>query len=235
MTKIQTMSVGSDILNIMYRACLLSYLKHGHEVVLYTYEDIKNVPEGVIVKSGEEVLPKDRIFKAFGTYSSFANMFRYAMLLKNGGWWVDADTFCLKPFPKIEEPLFAGLERRKGGALERNNGIIYCEPENPIIQKCYDICMAKGENLERRGTTGPLLISEMMKDTPVDPSMEYSFGGLHWYHAYLFFTTPPNGIPKANRDVYCYHWYGHTANDHIEKGVKPNSIFAKCMESVGEL
>ena len=34
-----------------------------------------------------------------GSYAGFANFFRYELLRKRGGWWVDLDTICLRPFP----------------------------------------------------------------------------------------------------------------------------------------
>ena len=59
---IQTLWVGVT-LSVMERLCLSSFVKNGHEVHLYAYYDIDNVPEGVTIKDGREILPEDMIFK----------------------------------------------------------------------------------------------------------------------------------------------------------------------------
>jgi hypothetical protein len=44
------------------------------------------------------------------SYSGFANWFRYEMLFREGGVWVDTDVVCLKPFD-FQEEIFFGLEQ----------------------------------------------------------------------------------------------------------------------------
>ena len=101
---IQTLWVG-DTLSTMERLCLSSFVHHGHETHLYTYSDIDNVPEGVVVKDGNEILPESMIFeyKNYKSFSGFSNYFRYKLLTENGGYWVDTDVVCMKPF-NFEEP-----------------------------------------------------------------------------------------------------------------------------------
>ena len=41
------------------------------------------------------------------TNSGFSNFFRYKLLLERGGWWVDADMVCLRPFAFDKEHVFA--------------------------------------------------------------------------------------------------------------------------------
>ncbi len=55
--------------------------------------------------------PSSRIFKYTGydTYAGFSNFFRYKLLLDRGGWWVDADTICLRPFDFREPFVFASV------------------------------------------------------------------------------------------------------------------------------
>ena len=77
-----------------------SFIKNGHEYHLYTYSDIKNVPEGTIIKDGNEILPEDSIFtykygEGRGSVSAFSNVFRYKLLFDKGGYWVDTDVVCL--------------------------------------------------------------------------------------------------------------------------------------------
>lgn len=80
-------------------ACIRSFLDHGHTFDLYTYDEV-DVPSGTILKSAADILPRDRVFfyedgPGAGSVSAFSNLFRYALLVRCGGWWVDTDVVCL--------------------------------------------------------------------------------------------------------------------------------------------
>jgi mannosyltransferase OCH1-like enzyme len=84
----------------MEQLCIASFLHHGHSFHLYVYQDTAGIPAGTVVLDGNTILPADRIFtyREHKTYAGFANFFRYKLLLEKGGWFVDADTICVKPF-----------------------------------------------------------------------------------------------------------------------------------------
>ena len=88
-----------------------SFIKNGHEYHLYTYNDVVNVPDNVIIKDGNEILSKEKIFsyqsgEGRGSFSAFSNFFRYKLLSERGGWWADTDMICLRPFDFEEEYVF---------------------------------------------------------------------------------------------------------------------------------
>src|SRR5229473_716620 len=111
---IQGLWIG-DELSVMEQLSIASFLSHGHEFHLYAYDELKNVPAGTVIKNGNEVLPSQSIFQyqQYPTYAGFANFFRYKLLLERGGWWVDMDVICLKPFDFPEEYVLAS-EIHKG-------------------------------------------------------------------------------------------------------------------------
>lgn len=76
--------------------CIRSYLTNGHEFHLYTYDDHENLPEGTVVKDANEFLPESEI-ETFRFRANFCDFFRFVMLAKLGGWYVDMDGVCLKP------------------------------------------------------------------------------------------------------------------------------------------
>ena len=80
---IQTLWIG-DKLSPMEQLCLSSFVYHGHDVHLYVYSDVAGIPDGVIVKDGNEILPEDMIFlyKGHKSFSGFSNYFRYKMVLE---------------------------------------------------------------------------------------------------------------------------------------------------------
>lgn len=107
---IQSLWIG-DSLSTIEQLCINSFLKNNHEFHLYIYDDIKNIPEGTIVKDGNDILDRNKIFTYNnGRVSGFANWFRLELLKKFGGFWVDLDVICLKPFDfPNNEPIY-GLE-----------------------------------------------------------------------------------------------------------------------------
>lgn len=94
-------------LGTMERLSLASFLKTGHTVHLYTYEDVESVPEGVDVKNGNEIIPQSFLdYRKFINHGTFADFFRYKLLLEKGGWWSDSDVIALRHFSFIEDYVF---------------------------------------------------------------------------------------------------------------------------------
>src|ERR1051326_1117153 len=83
---IQCLWIGPR-LSAMERASLASFVRHGHDVHLYTYGDVDGVPGGVTVRDGREILAAERIFRyrEHDTVSGFSNYFRYKLLSERGG------------------------------------------------------------------------------------------------------------------------------------------------------
>lgn len=89
---------------------LHSFVQHGHEFHLWLYDDLQNqLPEGVVVEDGDRILPRHTIFRKKDTDgecgvgkgslgSPFSDLFRYKLLYEYGGYWVDMDVTCLRPF-----------------------------------------------------------------------------------------------------------------------------------------
>lgn len=95
---VQSLWIGAPLSNLE-KLCVQSFLDHGHEFHLYTYADIDGVPAGVTVKYGNEILPESEIFRNDnGSVAGFSDYFRFALLAERGGWWVDMDFVCIKPF-----------------------------------------------------------------------------------------------------------------------------------------
>lgn len=104
---IQSLWIGKPLSNLE-KLCIKSFMDHGHEFHIYTYADIGGIPEGAVVKNGNEILPQSTIYRQGGGHSlgSFSNWFRYALLYKRGGYWVDMDVVCIKPFDFAEDIVF---------------------------------------------------------------------------------------------------------------------------------
>jgi hypothetical protein len=156
---IQSLWIG-DKLSLNEQLCIASFLYHGHEFHLYTYEKIENIPEGTILKDANQIIPQNKIFKygkGKGSYAGFANWFRYKLLYELGGFWVDTDVVCMKPF-QFEADLIFGLESNN----KVNNAVMcftkghnvcsflidFCENPNKILP--FDTFKDKKRKLKRR-------------------------------------------------------------------------------------
>src|SRR5260370_19334181 len=105
---IQGLWIGAE-LSVLEQLSIRSFLRNNHKYHLYVYDEMKNIQAGTVVKDAGKILPPSKIFqyKDQKTYAGFANFFRYKLLLERGGWWVDADVVCLKPFHFSEAHVFA--------------------------------------------------------------------------------------------------------------------------------
>jgi hypothetical protein len=156
---IQGLWIGSS-LSAMERLCISSFLKHGHEFHLYTYEDVARIPASTVVCDANSILPASSVFRySNGSYAGFANYFRYKLLLEKGGWWVDLDTVCLKPFDFTAEYVFAS-HLQKDGASIVCSGIIKSPAGSAFCDYAWRVCQRKDPQRLVWGETGPVLTSE---------------------------------------------------------------------------
>jgi mannosyltransferase OCH1-like enzyme len=130
---------------------------------LYVYEDVKHLPDGALIKDGTEILPSSMIFqyREFKSYAGFSNFFRYKLLLERGGWWVDTDMVCLRPFDFADDYVFSS-EMSEGHEVT-NAGAIKAPVGSDAMSYAWQICQRKKiENLVW-GETGPGLMDEAVR------------------------------------------------------------------------
>ncbi|MDO6431645.1 glycosyltransferase [Flavitalea sp. BT771] len=121
---IQSLWIGNRLSNNEL-LCLWSYIRHGHEFHLYAYEEIAGLPVEVRLLDANTILPATSLFKDTGnTYASFADWFRLKLLFQKGGWWVDMDTICMKPFDIDGEFCFSSEWKYGKEECEVNNTCI---------------------------------------------------------------------------------------------------------------
>lgn len=125
----QTFWTGNP-LSRLERAALQSYVNCGYTVHVYTYNPIeefmRNVPRSpfIVVHDAREILPEERLFAYGGRahvgaredaykYLPFSDLFRFTMLYKNGGAWMDLDIFMTRPIPAsvLRRPYVFSSER----------------------------------------------------------------------------------------------------------------------------
>jgi len=110
---VQGLWIG-ERLSDLHRMCVESFLAKGHGFALYSYESVANVPAGVTFLDASTVVPSSLIYQFDGSYAGFSDLFRNKLLHSNGGWYVDLDIYCLRPFD-IEAGIVFSLARYDPG------------------------------------------------------------------------------------------------------------------------
>jgi len=98
--------IGSQ-LGKLQNMCLKSFLRCGYDVILYTYDHVKNIPVGIETMDANDILNNSLIYKYENSYAGFSDIFRYKLLYLKGGIWIDLDLFCLRPFHHLDTTIFS--------------------------------------------------------------------------------------------------------------------------------
>lgn len=141
---------------------LRSFVALGHDVHLYTFDRIDNVPDGIRLLDASTILPRDSVFtyvRGFGrgSPSAFSNLFRYKLLFEKGGWWVDTDVVCLRPFAIDSEFVFAS-ERDVDGHVTAASCVIKSPPGAAWLQHCLAVAEERDKATLQWGEIGPKLV-----------------------------------------------------------------------------
>jgi len=107
--------VGDGVMPDFAFRCIASYAALGHLVHLWLYpqqfpsdgEEPSPLPEGVHRRDANEIIPFATALDIgyyhgmgpqlrFSSWSTFADLFRYELLFREGGWWCDADSVAVQ-------------------------------------------------------------------------------------------------------------------------------------------
>jgi hypothetical protein len=168
---IQSLWIG-DHLSAMEHMAIASFLRHGHTFHLYVYQRPAGIPEGTVVRDANEILPAARIFKyrEYDTYAGFSNFFRYKLLLERGGWWVDLDLICIKPFRfpteyVVSSEMEAGIPKISNCAIKAPAG---CQ----VLEHAWQVCETLDPGKLKWGQSGPKLMAQCVEKFGLQPYVQ---------------------------------------------------------------
>ncbi|MEM9471957.1 MAG: hypothetical protein AAGA00_08360 [Pseudomonadota bacterium] len=158
----RSMWTGDD-LGPLERLCIASFVAHGHNFELFTDGDF-DPPAGCTLRPISDVCPDVKPFAyksgfGAGSYSAFSNVFRYTMLYRLGGWWVDTDIYCLsQSWPEAE--LLAGYQNQQ----VVNSAVLFAaKPGERFFSKAMQLSRQAGSDV-KWGEIGPNLVTRLVHD-----------------------------------------------------------------------
>jgi len=170
-----------------------SFIQKGFQYNLYVYGEVKNIPKGVNVIDGNEILPESSIWyynKGFneGSPSAFSNEFRYKLLIQEGGLWADTDMVLLKELDLDRRYLFVSeVDESKNQRVA--TGLMYSkDPNQKLFNECMDEIHLRDKDTLKHGDIGPNLFDYKVKELDLmDYVLEPSkFGNPNWDETYKF-------------------------------------------------
>lgn len=197
--------------------CLLSissFLHFGHEYHLHCYKKFDNVPPGVVVRDANETLPAAMIHAhqegpEKGSVGAFSDLFRYKLLLEQGGWWMDLDVVCLRPFTFPEPVVFASEDAKDRPLI--TSGIFKVPAGHPVTRLCYEHAAKQDLQAIRWGYIGPALINHVVRLTNWQGAVKKPavFCPVPWWHWRKLLDPDPTACsPYVTEETYAVHlWH----------------------------
>lgn len=108
--EINSFWVGEEI-GLLEKLTVQSFIDNGHTFILWSYNPhIKNLlPAGVVVKDANKIIDETQLFRYAGngncpknSVGGFYELFKFTLLNKLGGWFVDMDVTCLDSFKQLD-------------------------------------------------------------------------------------------------------------------------------------
>ena len=132
-------------LDPLRKLCLRSQVAAGHQVTVYSFDPLPDLPDGVGNAEAEAILPHsfserlrppqpDGSWRDW-TLLQFSDFFRMRLMAERAGLWLDADVLLLKPI-EIDpaKPYFAWERPHQLG-----NSVLYLPPHDRIVLAFEDL------------------------------------------------------------------------------------------------
>lgn len=159
------------------QACLASFARRGHRVEVFTYQDAANFAEALHVRDAREILQEARVLRPLvdGRLGIHANLFRYALLERLGGWWVDPDVMLMQPDLPEGDIYLASPD-----AFRRTPVAVLKFPaRHPLMTEARRRADALDDNPDEWERAGAALLSELVSRSNV-ARQEENLGPISW-------------------------------------------------------
>jgi hypothetical protein len=184
-----TLWIG-ERLGLVERACLRSIMRAGHPLRLYSYREITGIPDGVEHCDAAEILPEACVIRhSSGSVSLFSNWFRYELLRRGGGIWVDADVYALKALD-FTTPFLFGLEEQ--GRI--NGAVLKIPHDSRLLTQLLEVFNQKSVPFWLSGE------DRIAAQTCLDRTGRIGLDKLRWG------STGPDALTACTKVLSLEHW-----------------------------
>lgn len=226
-------------LPLLAHLSLKSMILCGHDVILYTYSHLDNVPAGVKVLDANEIIDSSRIFRykaGHKTYSGFANLFRLKRLYELGGTWLDLDILLIRNInEKFDDEILICSEPTAVFYSKPNNAVLRFPPKDPFVKSMLDYAEKRGSDIIH-GETGPTLVLKTLKGEFYEYNQylkNFNFNNLlRWSHLDEYSKHPHKLLNNIDTDEIIGF---HLVNTFFKKKLtteNPIGLFSKLKESI---
>lgn len=189
---------------------LHSFVNHGHIFQLWLYDEVENtLPEGVIRKDANTIIPKRNIFRkkssdpkhgvGKGSYGSpFSDLFRYKLLYEIGGWWVDMDVTCLKPF-EFDNPYFF----RDHPILPMIGNVIKVPKGSELMKRTFEQTLAECDENTEEWLKPNKILNANVQTLNLERFIQRGMGNIDWWEEVEPFLQKSKSIPE---NWHFIHW-----------------------------
>jgi glycosyltransferase involved in cell wall biosynthesis len=234
-----------ESLGMLEKLAIASFLRQGHEFHLYCYGDVSGVPPEAAIKDANEILPASSIFRfehgeEKGSPAGFSDLFRYKLLLEKGGWWVDADVVCLKPFHFPAEVVI-GSEHAPGGGKRANTAVMKMPAGHSIARQCYERLRSRNLPELQWRDIGPGLLNPVVEEQGFAHLLEDTavFYPIPWWKWDLLLSEDPATcrfyITGATRAIHLWHEMWRRAGRDRDQSFPARCVFSELLKSHGLL
>lgn len=228
----------------------------GHSVFLHTYNEIEDLPQGVVVLDANLIIPENNIIKhkKTGSYALFSDIFRYELLKKIDGLYVDCDVYCLKPIEKPKSGYLLSFEDDKliNGAvlaLPKDSKVLssltsaaydpYFIPPWYSKTKQFRLKLKKllgfGKGLEHMpwGVIGPKAITYYIKKFLLEKNVSSIdiFYPIHYSCVSQLFDPELSVIDVITSRTLCIHLYNEMLKNKDLHDLHPNCLMYKLLNN----
>jgi hypothetical protein len=149
-----------ESLNPYLLLCLRSFVRQGCRVEVFSYAQAPGFPEWIVARDAREIVPTQSVLvyrkgPGAGSPSLHSNLFRFALLDRLGGWWIDTDVAVLRrPLPSA--PYYFSME-----ADHFANSVVKFPKGHPLLAEGAERCRQASEDVTW-GITGPTLFTTLV-------------------------------------------------------------------------
>ena len=162
-------------------ACMRSFIERGHRLRVFSYGDLA-IPSGAVLEDARKVIRHKPAKDGNLTIAAFSDLFRYHLLHKYGGWWVDTDVYCLTP--ELPPEPYAWAEQEPGVI---NGAILRFPKGDALCGKLLRTALKRSRKRHSWGAIGPDLLSKYAagRSDLANSGSTAAFYPWNWLEAFL--------------------------------------------------